>query len=527
MERDVDGRIKPSSSPCPAEPAVEVAAKKGRKKGKKKGEKKRKRRRKRQGQQQADDGQGDAKSEDAQFECAKAKRCIMHKASPQMGKEQTQKVHTEKSPLYDGGAPQGGTTDLTLLESTLPTLPAPSALPVRTDSTTPQPMPVLNPSPAPSQAFTDLAVPPSQSGETALVQQGQQPPPRLIKFDNYQFKCQLPDCRRVTDPNDGESVICPHCGPYSHVRYCSTQHLCKDTRMHWALECRKFTLQKPADASTIHPRQIAIPLAIPALYPGSMERHRQSVYHASNIVADYFIFTDGDMWREHGYPDAQLWDLHRCKGSLKLAVVFDDDQSGDSKKDRFNRLLNILLLTGPAHPDLCFYAFAMIRENVIGRGLWTEDIYSCLVYQFEMEFRRQLPHGLYTDRRHACQQEWSGEASEDCPDALCNQTVLDPQTGKCVPEPVGIKWTVEGLERFYWILRVARVYHPTVKEKLRRMKGQGFRNVPQRDRRVFSMGPEWEGHGKAPMEVEGCIWIYSTAGVPPYLFSIAAPSGRL
>lgn len=34
----------------------------------------------------------------------------------------------------------------------------------------------------------------------------------LVKFDTYTWKCRKQDCKKVTSPWDGQTVICPRCG---------------------------------------------------------------------------------------------------------------------------------------------------------------------------------------------------------------------------------------------------------------------------------------------------------------------------
>jgi hypothetical protein len=45
--------------------------------------------------------------------------------------------------------------------------------------------------------------------------------------------------------------------------------------------------------------------------------------------------------------------------------------------------------------------------------------------------------------------------------------------------------------------------HPEVKDAGERMKGVGFEDVAEEDRRVFCRGDGWDGAGAGEMEVEG------------------------
>jgi hypothetical protein len=58
------------------------------------------------------------------------------------------------------------------------------------------------------------------------------------------------------------------------------------------------------------------------------------------------------------------------------------------------------------------------------------------------------------------------------------------------------------LESSYWLLRAARITHPTISQVAARTRGEGF-DVPPRERKLFRRGEGWDGVGTGVMEVEG------------------------
>jgi hypothetical protein len=351
--------------------------------------------------------------------------------------------------------------------------------------------------------------------------------PRAYKFGALEggtrIVCSKPGCGKTTTPWDGSTVICPSCGPYSAIRYCCIEHLLDDTTDHWGVDCMKYTCRHYCDASTIHHRQVQCPPAIPNLCGwNTPERHRQSVYHAhssqkngsAEVKGDYFIFTDFEQWLQAGAPNMPAWALSRARGTVRFVVTFDDQQSPNSFKDRFNRLLNIALFTGASNAVILNYMFLMIRENLISKGEWGEDLLNSLVYQFQWEFCYQLRDWVTNNLRHACPHQWFGTPPDQCPDRVCNAQMLHPRTRHPLFPRFAIKEKADELERRYWILRVARVYHPNILDQAHRMRGIGFKFVPQENRKMFCRGREWDGHPSGTIGIEGAIWVRTIRGPP-------------
>ena len=333
--------------------------------------------------------------------------------------------------------------------------------------------------------------------------------------------CRLPSCDITTSPWDGRTVICPGCGPYSSIRYCCIDHLLADSTDHWGVDCMKYTCNHLCDASTIHPRQVSCPPLIPNICGwNTPERHRQAVYHAhsskkngfAEIEGDYFIFSDAEQWIRAGTPPMQVWGIRRARGELLVVVTFDDDASPNSLKDRFNRLLNAALFTGASNALLLNYLFLMIRENLIGKDEWDDEILDSVVFQFQYEFCYEIPNWITNNKRHACPHQWFGTPIDQCRDRVCNGEMLHPVTRRPMLPRLAIKEKTDELERRYWILRVARVYHPNIPDQGARMRGVGFDFVPPENRRMYCMGREWEGYPSGTMEIEGAIWVNTVGG---------------
>ena len=329
-------------------------------------------------------------------------------------------------------------------------------------------------------------------------------PFKLDKWVNC-AKCRM--CQAFTSPDDGSSVICPACGPYSHVRYCSIEHLLEDTTRHWAEDCKKYPIQAPVDKDTVGDRHLAgVPLLPNLCGIDTPERHRQAVYSASDADGDYYIFTDGDVYITAGKPDQKVWNLQRGKGEEMEIVSIE--QPG--LKDTFKRCLNVALFVGATNPLILAHLFLMIRDNLCSQepDAWNTRVLYCLSYQFVREFQWQIPEFLSASDRHACPTYWNGRGPQFCTNTICKHELLNPATGRPYWFMSGsISERVDRLEKMFWLLRVARVYHAAAKDKMDRMRGAGWNRVSPGERRAFGMGIEWEGFPAGMMEVEGASWV--------------------
>lgn len=310
----------------------------------------------------------------------------------------------------------------------------------------------------------------------------------------HTFQCAMDGCEKRCNMWDCESVICPFCGPLSHIMYCGKEHLRKDVRTHW-LYCGKASLQEPCLDHTV-PVDIRIgPPAIPCKNGwDSPERHRQALWFSTaRQEGDYFIFA---AWRDciaTGLPPGSL--EGRCSPRVAQVVRFDDP----IEKDRFRRILAVCLLESVEVQPLVAYMFRLLRDKLQSTNHWSP--------QLDMELRDQLYWELgvsigldFVGLRHACETEWSGRPPRHCRDPIC-VTERPHLLG-------GTRWEnwferlVYNEECSHWILRANRTTHPFVKSVNARICGVGF-DVVQEERRPFRRGEGWDGVGTGPMEMEG------------------------
>ncbi|ODM23277.1 hypothetical protein SI65_00866 [Aspergillus cristatus] len=342
-------------------------------------------------------------------------------------------------------------------------------------------------SPTPSAATTTTA------GTT--ITRKQKPSDFFYQLDSHGFPCASSTCDNRCNLWDGTSVICPKCGPYSEIRYCSKAHLLEDIKWHWAY-CGTMSFEYPCKDSSI-PREIRVdtPCLIPCMHGyDTPERHRQAVYfNVCGSQADYFIFSDWvDLMEAGGVSDGMA---ARCSSTVICTVTFEVP----AEKDRFRRVLAACLFLTIEVPDLADYLFRLIRNNLRTKSFWSKSLHQSLIHQLSQELSVQIqPH--VTGERHACPTDWDGQSRRACKDVVCRgeyRRLLGKLGG------MGFGRLLEHLEAGYWVLRVARGTHPVVKEVEERMRGVGFDGVLEEDRRVFRRGVGWDGVGSGCMEIEG------------------------
>ncbi|KAL6234838.1 hypothetical protein BDW75DRAFT_240763 [Aspergillus navahoensis] len=383
---------------------------------------------------------------------------------------------------------------------------------------------VASPAPPPSasssssQVISSHAHPsPSTSTFTDIQHRGRgritskKPPNFFWQLDSHCFPCARTGCPARCNLWDGATVICPKCGPYSETRYCSRAHLLQDIKAHWPI-CGQAAFTHPCKESTI-PRDVReAPPLIPCLYGfDTPERHRQAVhFNMNHREGDYFIFSDWvDMVNKGALKksdnDKEKVKL-RCSSRIIHAVRLEDPQ----ERDRFRRVLAAVLFVTIENPAITDYLYRLIRDHIRSTTTETQanpllSLESSLKYQMNKEFAITIQPYI-TGKRHACPTDWTGRSRRSCTDEVCrseHKPLLGQRTGG------GHKMRIEELESSYWILRAARITHPTVENAMERMTGKGFMEedghfgVEEDDRRVFCRGDGWDGLGAGDMEIEG------------------------
>ncbi|KAL4999678.1 hypothetical protein BDV10DRAFT_200552 [Aspergillus recurvatus] len=354
------------------------------------------------------------------------------------------------------------------------------------------------------------------SSSTAIEHRGRgritskKPPNYFWQLDSHGFPCAKTGCLARCNLWDGATVICPRCGPYSETRYCSRTHLLQDIKAHWPV-CGQAVFTHPCKDSTI-PRDVnEAPPLIPCLYGvDTPERHRQAVhFNMNHSEGDYFIFSDWVDMVNKGALKKSDNDKekvkYRCSSRIIHAVRFETAQ----ERDRFRRVLAAVLFVTIENPAITDYLYRLIRDHIRST---TESptnpllsLESSLKYQMNKEFAITVQPYI-TGKRHACPTDWTGRSRRSCTDEVCrseHKPLLGQRSGG------GHKMRIEELESSYWILRAARITHPTVENAMERMTGKGFMEedghfgVEKDDRRVFCRGDGWDGAGAGDMDIEG------------------------
>ncbi|KAL4776407.1 hypothetical protein BDW60DRAFT_224138 [Aspergillus nidulans var. acristatus] len=376
--------------------------------------------------------------------------------------------------------------------------------------------------PSPSASTSSRTIP---SSTTGIEHRGRgkitskKPSNFFWQLDSHGFPCAKIGCPARCNLWDGATVICPKCGPYSETRYCSRTHLLQDIKAHWPI-CGQAVFTYPCKDSTI-PRDVReAPPLIPCLYGfDTPERHRQAVhFNMNHREGDYFIFSDWvDMVNKGALKksdnDKEKVKL-RCSSRIIHVVRFEDAQ----ERDRFRRVLAAVLFdfydnwykVTLENPVITDYLYRLIRDHI--RSTTNDSpanpllsLESSLKYQMNKEFAITIQPCI-TGKRHACPTDWTGRSRRSCTDEVCRseyKPLLGQRSGG------GHKMRIEELESSYWILRAARITHPTVTNALERMIGKGFLEedghfgVEEEDRRIYCRGDGWDGAGAGDMEIEG------------------------
>lgn len=310
------------------------------------------------------------------------------------------------------------------------------------------------------------------------------------------FPCAKAGCQKICAQWDGQSCICPACGPLSKIRYCKKEHLREAVREHWPV-CGYFPFQQHVKTSSIQDEVMAGPPMIPSIYNSpSLERHRQALWFSTaQSEGDYFIFSDRAERIKKNLP-AGHEDV-RCTGKLLVTICW----SSPVEKDKFRRCLAVCLLASVHVDDLVDYVYRMIRDNLRSQFKWTHELGETLREQLWLETEVEVEKHY----RHACLNEWTGFPPRHCQDPTCvtERKNLLGELGVIS----GLEHMCQFMEAQHWLLRANRTTHPTCKSIEGRILGEGYGDwVPVQDRTLYRRGEGWDGVGTGPMEYEGPHW---------------------
>lgn len=218
---------------------------------------------------------------------------------------------------------------------------------------------------------------------------------------NVMTACWLPGCQQPTNSCDVRTTLCPRCGPYSYVRYCSIQHLHADVRRHYTEDCIRRPNHLPyLDESTIYtmnsPPRAFVSCSIPL--SDSFERYRQALYHSCppDARSDYFVFSDADNLVANEGSDAFLTSpmLARYRGTGSVVATIRIS-SMDVRKAQFaavlERLLSMGCAAGTIDATTCGVLFLFIKSDLRDRGMWDEAMIDRLCLAMQLEFGWRVP----------------------------------------------------------------------------------------------------------------------------------------
>ncbi|KAJ5606048.1 hypothetical protein N7510_008829 [Penicillium lagena] len=330
---------------------------------------------------------------------------------------------------------------------------------------------------------------PNAAGGYLIIQT---PPGFVWELTSVSFPCAKIDCRQASNLWDGQSVICPKCGPYSLIRYCGRDHLREDVSQHWN-HCDKYSFQHPCVPGSVPPEVLSGSPQLPCRHRwDSPERHRQAMLFstARREDSDYVLFAEWPLATAAGGDSREY--RRRCSPQAFLAVRWADPVA----RDRFRRVLAICLFSALEVQPLVGFMFRLVRDNLHLRGLWSVEVDHMLRSQIRREHGVSLQPPI-KGQHHASEAEWVG---------LDTRSRRDPTYVNDIPLlgslGGGFRRLCDLMESRFWILRASRTTHPFVQSVDARTRGEGFVGVRGEERRTFRRGEGWDGAGTGPLELE-------------------------
>jgi hypothetical protein len=167
----------------------------------------------------------------------------------------------------------------------------------------------------------------------------------VYRLDSTGWECAKQGCEKRTNDWDGYSMICQQCGPYSPIRYCSTEHVLEDAGAHHHIcpvkPFRAPAVELPSRFEKLLP---AIPNVNPPTHP---LRTRQVVFNATNNAGGYALFTDYIDFKKEDTPDDVASRASNAVGEVWHVVTFEEKPQD---MDRFNRVLHAVFFGKRKYP---------------------------------------------------------------------------------------------------------------------------------------------------------------------------------
>lgn len=196
----------------------------------------------------------------------------------------------------------------------------------------------------------------------------QTPPGFVWELTKVSFPCAKMDCRRACNPWDGQSVICPKCGPYSLIRYCGRDHLREDVSQHWN-HCDKYSFQHPCVPGSVPPEVLSGPPQLPCRHRwDSPERHRQAMLFstARRDDGDYVLFAEWPLATAAGGDPGSSGAVVRigCSSRFGGTIPWRGIGSAECWRSAFSRLSR-------CNPSLASCSVLCATASAFGAsGLW-------------------------------------------------------------------------------------------------------------------------------------------------------------
>ena len=203
--------------------------------------------------------------------------------------------------------------------------------------------------------------------------------------------CRLPSCGQPCLITTKSTHICPNCGPFSGVRYCSRDHLYEDFRRHYVDECRACTTTITPSAASLGFTTLPIRPYLhlgPGITP-TIERHRQAVYYSTEEHISYHIFDDLSAASLLLRPQIMA---ARGTGTLLHSVTFHDPSLS-----YFGLWVARYLVYGATTleaQELCERMMVLVRRKCMDDGQWDGEVVTRLVTQIGYEIGWSLPDEL-------------------------------------------------------------------------------------------------------------------------------------
>lgn len=261
------------------------------------------------------------------------------------------------------------------------------------------------------------------------------------RADRGSLMCTLPNCGVYVHDDDPNAVVCPGCGPFTRVRYCSKKHRMLDICNHWHV-CGNsdLVLQMVVDPFFMNKKVLQICPMIPEKNDvKSIALHRQKLT-AMDKQGHYSLFHEAS---------SDYFQLSWPKFSNAPHVAPEMNR-------RAERVLNLAFLDTKI-PTVLDYLFRILCTMVnLSAGLSKGFCIRILRAQFLSEFGHDVSN---IDPGSLCECQWEGAGFEGTHVLKCPLRGLDPDIFQKTAKH-GVESELRRAEALYWILKANQQQHP-------------------------------------------------------------------